>query len=128
MGRRKKQIEFLRSKIVAYARDREFSEVGPVGERHGSWEQVLHKQASGLDRFVVIALTLVDETDTLEIWAGAEEGNRFVRQLINKFSSTSFDGLHDEIRESLDVAMDYAERVKSADLVEQYLPSRAQRS
>lgn len=50
-----------------------FTEFDPFGERHGSWQRTLHKYAGNLDRYVVVALTSLDDHDEVAAIAGAEE-------------------------------------------------------
>ncbi len=52
-----------------------FHEFDPFGERHGSWQRTIHTwSASGrLDRYVVAAVTSLDDEDEVSIMAGAEE-------------------------------------------------------
>lgn len=50
-----------------------FRELDLFGERHGSWQRTIHAWASGLDRYVVVALTSLDEGDEIAVMAGAEE-------------------------------------------------------
>lgn len=68
-----------------------FEPLGSVSERHGSWEWSFHHKRAGLDRFVVIALTSLPEQIgasvrpySLEVFAGADDGNRFVRRLVRE--------------------------------------------
>lgn len=50
-----------------------FEELDPFGERHGSWQRTIHAWSDGLDRYVVAALTSLDEGDEIAVMAGAEE-------------------------------------------------------
>jgi hypothetical protein len=50
-----------------------FTEFDPFGERHGSWQRTLHKHAGNLDRYVVVALTSLDDHEEVAAMAGAEE-------------------------------------------------------
>jgi hypothetical protein len=50
-----------------------FSELDPFGERHGSWQRTIHAWSTGLDRYVVAAISSLDEGDEIAVMAGAEE-------------------------------------------------------
>ncbi len=52
-----------------------FHELDPFGERHGSWQRTIHAWTApdGLDRYVIAALTSVDDGDEIAVTAGAEE-------------------------------------------------------
>jgi hypothetical protein len=50
-----------------------FVELDPFGERHGSWPRTIHAWSDGLDRYVVAALTSLDEGDDIAVMEGAEE-------------------------------------------------------
>jgi len=54
-------------------RDASFEELDPFGERHGSWQRTIHAWSGGLDRYVVAAVTSLDEGDEIAVMAGAEE-------------------------------------------------------
>ena len=52
-----------------------FHEFDPFGERHGSWQRTIHawSEPDGLDRYVIAAVTSLDDGDEVAIMAGAEE-------------------------------------------------------
>jgi hypothetical protein len=52
-----------------------FRELDPFGERHGSWQRTIHAWSApdGLDRYVIAALTSLDDGEEIAIMAGAEE-------------------------------------------------------
>ena len=52
-----------------------FHELDPFGERHGSWQRTIHAWSSpdGLDRYVIAAVTGLDDGDEVSVMAGAEE-------------------------------------------------------
>ena len=52
-----------------------FHELDPFGERHGSWQRTMHAWSApdGLDRYVIAAVTSLDDGDEVSIMAGAEE-------------------------------------------------------
>jgi hypothetical protein len=54
-------------------RDASFTELDPFGERHGSWQRVLHSSRGELDRYVLVALTNLEDGDEIAVSAGAEE-------------------------------------------------------
>jgi hypothetical protein len=51
----------------------QFTELDPFGERHGSWQRTLHSYTAGLDRYVLVALTNLDDGDEIAVSTGAEE-------------------------------------------------------
>src|SRR6185295_16399276 len=60
------------------------------GEHHGSWTWTLYKEALGLSRFVMVAATDLFTPElygapsyAVEVWAGADDGTRFVRRMIS---------------------------------------------
>ena len=52
-----------------------FHELDPFGERHGSWQRTIHAwtASDGLDRYVIAAVTSLDDGDEVAVMAGAEE-------------------------------------------------------
>lgn len=52
-----------------------FHEFDPFGERHGSWQRTIHAWSApdGLDRYVIAALTSLDDGEEIAVMAGAEE-------------------------------------------------------
>lgn len=52
-----------------------FHELDAFGERHGSWQRTIHKWSvtDGLDRYVIVAVTSLDDADDISVMAGAEE-------------------------------------------------------
>jgi len=52
-----------------------FHELDPFGERHGSWQRTIHAWSApdGLDRYVVAAVTSLDDGEEIAVMAGAEE-------------------------------------------------------
>ena len=52
-----------------------FEEFDPFGERHGSWQRTIHAWSApeGLDRYVIAAVTSLDDGDEIAVMAGAEE-------------------------------------------------------
>ena len=69
--------------------DAAFTELDPFGERHGSWQRILRSYRAELDRYVLVALTNLEEYDEIAVSAGAEErtgGNdSVVRQRFRRF-------------------------------------------
>jgi hypothetical protein len=61
---------------------------GPFSERHGSWEVTCTQDGSldGLARFVSLALTEMSDSCEIEVRAGAEQGNRYVRKRAEMFA------------------------------------------
>ena len=51
----------------------QFTELDPFGERHGSWQRTIHSYRAELDRYVLVALTNLEEGDEIAVSAGAEE-------------------------------------------------------
>lgn len=54
-------------------RGAQFTELDPFGERHGSWQRTIHSYRAELDRYVLVALTNLEEGDEIAVSAGAEE-------------------------------------------------------
>ncbi len=52
-----------------------FHELDPFGERHGSWQRTIHAWSAPdhLDRYVIAAVTSLDDGDEVAVMAGAEE-------------------------------------------------------
>jgi hypothetical protein len=52
-----------------------FHELDPFGERHGSWQRTIHAWSAPdrLDRYVIAAVTSLDDEDEVAVMAGAEE-------------------------------------------------------
>ena len=52
-----------------------FHELDPFGERHGSWQRTIHAWSApdSLDRYVIAAVTSIDDGDEIAVMAGAEE-------------------------------------------------------
>jgi hypothetical protein len=52
-----------------------FHELDPFGERHGSWQRTIHAWSApdGLDRYVIDAVTSLDDGEEIVVMAGAEE-------------------------------------------------------
>jgi hypothetical protein len=106
-------------------------------ERHGSWEWVAYRRDS-LNRFVILALTEPEQGlpfpiqgYSVELWAGADDGQRYCRDLVSRFTLPPL-LLADEghfllLRELLRTAVTRADALTSADLKESYLASRAVR-
>jgi len=55
---------------------KEFSSLGPLAERHGSWEIIFCRKSDGLDRLISLGFTGAE----LEIRIGADDGQKFVSQ------------------------------------------------
>lgn len=106
-----------------------------LGDRHGSWEWMFSKRRADLDCFVSVALTRLSEAvppspwHAVEVWAGADDGNRFVRRLVLDFraSESAQNEVRAKLEDSLVRATKLAESFRVADLAETYLPSRVQR-
>ena len=52
-----------------------FHELDPFGECHGSWQRTIHAWSApdGLDRYLIAAVTSLDDGDEVAVMAGAEE-------------------------------------------------------
>ena len=52
-----------------------FHELDAFGERHGIWQRTIHAWSApdGLDRYVIAAVTSIDDGDEVAVMAGAEE-------------------------------------------------------
>lgn len=64
-----------------------FHELDPFGERHGSWQRTMHAWSSSddLDRYVIAAVTSLDDGDEIAVMAGAEQ-----RSLADSAARTRF--------------------------------------
>lgn len=82
----------------------------------------LHSQGD-LDRFVLLTLTEAPGVCDLELWAGAEDGARFVRRLVGQLDVRP-EHLEDAVvGELLRRALDLAGHLQRSDLVDAYLPT-----
>ena len=105
-------------------------------ERHGSWEWAFRKRANELDRFVVIAFTSLPQTVpdsdwyTIEVWAGAEKGDRYTRKPVAELRANLDPALQDSLRSVLEPpirsAMKMADDFAVYDLDEAYVGPRSQ--
>jgi len=87
----------------------------------------LHSQ-DDLDRFVFLTFTEAPGLCDLELWAGAEDGARFVRRLVGQLDVWS-EQLEDpavgqRVGDLLGRALELAGHLQQSDLVEAYLPTR----
>ena len=124
-------LQKLGEAAAGFAGDRGFRLLGPIGERHGSWEAFFCKQGSQsgeMDRFISLAFTGIRGSYDVELWVGAEDGAQFVRRLISQFSAgpdqLDSEALGQRLNETLERAMEAANRLDRSDLVDAYLPSR----
>jgi hypothetical protein len=90
-------------------------------ERHGSWEWVGGRSDAGLGRYVVVFATWQDiptgSPFDMEIWAGAQEGERFERKLVQALSGIdAFDVAEDKLKPAIQAAVDWAEKFAPEDL------------
>jgi len=105
-------------------------------ERHGSWEWVYHKRDT-LERYVIATLTslplILRETSrseyAIEIWIGVEEGNRYVRQLVEEFIAEDafFDDsskVMEKLSKTLGDALRLVSQFNTSDLTEAYFIPR----
>ena len=104
-----------------------FQALGPLAERHGSWEIVLWKNSApeNLDLFVSLAVTEVGSRYEIELRAGAEDQGRFTRRLVEEFSIETQE-LRLRVSQGLERAMAVAEGFEAGQLVDTYLPERFQ--
>jgi len=87
----------------------------------------LHSQGD-LDRFVFLTFTEAPGSCNLELWAGAEDGARFVRRLVGQLDIRP-ERLEDpavgqRVGDLLGRALELAGHLQQSDLVEAYLPTR----
>jgi len=87
----------------------------------------LHSQGD-LDRFVFLTCTEASGFCDLELWAGAEDGSRFVRRLVGQLDVRP-EHLQDPVvgqraGELLGRALELAGHLQQSDLVEAYLPTQ----
>jgi hypothetical protein len=122
--------------FVALCRRQDFEPFDLPAERHGSWEWAFRKHSNELDRFVVIAFTSLPATApdahwyTIEIWAGAEKGDRYTRKPVSELraslESTLQESLHSALRAPILRAMKIADDFAPYDLDEAYVGPRSQ--
>jgi hypothetical protein len=69
------KLAAIRSLMDEAGRAASFNEFDPFGERHGSWQRTIHvwSASDGLDRYVIVAVTSLDDGDEVSVMAGAEE-------------------------------------------------------
>ncbi len=129
-------FEDLEQLVCKLGKERSFAPLGSFGERHGSWELTLYKASDGLERFVSVALTSLPAVRAeqglsyeLEVRAGAEEANRFLRRLISQLQISERELFHAAVRgrieHSLRSGMEFADETRSTDLTESYLPTHS---
>jgi hypothetical protein len=117
---------------------RKFRLIDPVADRHGSWEWTFYKQANKLDRFVSVALTslprhvaALEPSYEVEVWAGAENADRYTRHLVSDFHASGSEQYIHGILRALEGpvirAMIIAESFTPTDLTDAYLPPRRPR-
>lgn len=82
----------------------------------------LHSQGD-LDRFVLLTLTEAPGWCDLELWAGAEDGARFVRRLVGQLDVRPEQLEDPAVGELLGRALELAGHLQRSDLVEAYLPT-----
>ncbi len=112
-----------------------FSLLGPVCERHGSWDWTFHKESGGLDRFITVSLINISFINLpnpsqykMEIWIGAEQDNLFVRHFVNQFifveEALNSSQVAHKLKDLLSDAINLVEKLTPADLGEVGLPKR----
>ncbi|MCJ7646410.1 hypothetical protein MUO65_05865 [bacterium] len=130
-------FESLETLIFDQCKPKGFILLGPISERHGSWEWTFFKKGPDLNRFIIIALTNLGEAleehsfeSYMGIWIGAEDDNcnRFVRRSIQEFrftpASLESPTGQERIKKSISRAIDFANRLSPADLVEVSFPKK----
>jgi len=107
-------------------------------ERHGSWEWVAYRR-DNLNRYVILALTELEQGPPLpmaraygvELWAGADDGQRYWRGLVSRFSLMTAPFVIEEeyvqLQRLLKAALTRADSLTAAELRDSYLPPRALR-
>jgi hypothetical protein len=115
-------FERLGISVVHRAEQRGFRPLGPLADRHGTWEVVFHKHSEDLDRFVSLTLTETSRCLDLELWAGADDGIRFVRRRVGHLNVSNADLEH--VESLIDAALEAADHLQPADLTEVYTASR----
>ena len=105
-----------------------FQALEPFADRHGSWEIVFWKNSTpeGLDRFVLLSVTEVGSQYEIELRAGAEQGGRFARSVVEEFGIEGPLAFPGRISQSLERAMAVADQFQEGELVETHLPARFQ--
>ena len=121
--------------ISALCKRHHFEPTDPSAERHGSWEWTFRKHDSDLDRFVSLAFTslppAVPDADwyAAEVWAGAEENDRYTRKLVSSFRASlreeHAEQLRAALKEPLERAMSIAKFLTAHDLDDSYIRPRS---
>lgn len=127
----KAALERLAEMALGVAAENGFQSLGSLGDRHGSWEISFCKHAATageLNRFVWLAFTGIHGSWDVELWAGADDNNGFVRRLVSQYKVKA-DYIDSEtarqyILEDLERAIEVASGLQRSDLLESYLPSR----
>lgn len=103
------------------------------GERHGAWEWTwVGPRADGRAgrAYVTVAALENDGSYDLEVWAGADDGLHFVRQLVREFSSVRVEPIGTmqtlNIAKSVKAAAEHAIALRDESLTGTYL-TRMQR-
>ena len=121
--------------ISALCTRHDFEPTDLPSERHGSWEWTFRKHDRRLDRFVSLAFTslppTVPDADwyAAEVWAGAEENDRYTRKLVSSFRASLQEAHAEQLRaalkEPLERAMSIAKSFTARDLDETYIRPRS---
>jgi len=122
--------------VTSLCKRHHFEPTDPPAERHGSWEWTFRKHDRRLDRFVSLAFTslppTVPDADwyAAEVWAGAEENDRYTRKLVSSFRASLQEEVHAEqlraaLKEPLERAMSIAKSFTARDLDETYIRPRS---
>jgi hypothetical protein len=130
-------FDTLETIIIDPCKTKNFSLLGPVSERHGSWEWTFYKKGDGLDRYLIVSLTILSKAlkndpfeYSMDIRIGAEDGNRFVRHPFQQFHITEAflhhpsEIISSRIKQVLYQAIDFADQLTTIDLVDVYLPKK----
>lgn len=127
---------FIDTSVRGRCESRGFDEMTARAERHGSLEWVYGQKKSSqstLNRFITVALTAnsVRPPDWLvELWAGADDGQRFTRRPIGEMTIeddeffTNPARFEDRLLAAVSRAIEIATSFSSNDLSEGYLPPR----
>jgi hypothetical protein len=70
--------------VSAALRNSGYEPFSSPGDRHGSWQWPFYRSGGGMTRFIVLAVTPLEQEDTLqvELWIGAEANQQSTRERV----------------------------------------------
>jgi hypothetical protein len=123
------RLQRLAQSAMEWAGADGFRALGPIAERHGSWEISFWRHGKDVDYVVSLAFTETRRKWVVELTAGAERGTRFVRKEVAQLQASP--NKLDEPSTTLQVkallreAIQVCTQLQESDLAESHLASRA---